>query len=304
MSIFITGASGLIGSHLCRKLVLQDYDVVGLVHHRINPALDFLLERENFNICVGDIRNEPFIERVIEHYGVKTVFHVAALLPYTTNNDLFGVNVGGTLSLLRVIRETNVKHFIYASTMGVYSDPPNYLPVDEVHPARPTTMYGVSKLASEVLCGYYRKSMAVVVLRYAGVYGMSSEKNRVVNKFIRCALSNQPLIVDGDGSHGSDFTYVEDIVQGTIGAWNREISDVYNIGSGQDSSLKELAELIIELTNSKSEILFNGCKSTRPFRFYLDIAKAKRELGYRPHLLKDGLTLYIQQWEIANGRTS
>ncbi len=300
--ILVTGSTGLIGSHLCKKLVSEGYEVVGLVHHRINSLSNALLQFGNFEMCVGDIRHGGRIDKIITDYGVKTIFHTAAQLPYSSGKDLVGVNVGGVLNLLNSGYSNKVEEFIFASSMGVYSDPPDYLPVDEVHPTRPTSMYGLTKLTGELQCGVYAEAMRVTILRYAGVYGISSEKNRAVNNFIRCALSNRPLIVDGDGSQSSDFVYVDDIVQGTYRAWKKQVEGIYNIGSGLDIKIRGLASLIVSLTNSKSELMFNGKHVGRPFRFYLDITKAKKELGYSPHRLIDGLIEYIK--EGFNGRIS
>ena len=217
-------------------------------------------------------------------------------MPYTLDNDLVGVNIHGTLYLLNTACENDVEEFIYASSMGVYSAPPSYLPVDEVHPVKPSTEYGTTKLAGEMSCETYAELMRVTILRYAGVYGTSSEKSRAVNNFIRRALSNQPLVVNGDGSQSSDFVYVDDVVEGTLMAWKKQALGVYNIGSGQDVTLKELASLIIEITNSKSKIISNKVEVDRPFRFFLDIEKAKGDLGYSPHSLRDGISCYIKEW--------
>ena len=297
--ILVTGASGLIGYHLCKRLIKEGNEVVGLIHNRINPSLHLLLDCKNFNIIRGDIRRRKTFANIFSKYDIETVFHTAAQLPYTANKDLFGVNIKGTINALDFAYENKVEEFIYASSMGVYSDPPSYLPVDENHHIIPSTEYGVTKLTGELLCRIYSESIKMTILRYAGIYGSSSEKNRAVNNFIRCALENKPLEIDGDGLQSSDFVYVDDIIQGTCLA--REKTGTYNIGSGQDTTLKELAELIIELTNSKSEIVFNGKKISRPFRFFLDISKAKRDLNYSPCSLIEGLKSYIKQWESING---
>jgi len=294
MSILVTGATGLIGHHLCKRLVSEGYQVIGLVHNRFNPLTNALFKSGNFKTYTGDIREASVPYVAIRRNKIKTVFHTAAHVPYTPNKDLVGVNVRGTLNLLNAAYLNDVEEFIYASSMSVYSSPPSYLPVDEVHPTQPSTVYGMTKLASELSCSACVDSMKVTILRYAGVYGVGSEKNRVVNKFIQCALNNQPIAIDGDGNQSSDFVYVDDVVQGIYLAWKKQVSGVYNIGSGQETTIKELAELIIELTNSKSEIVLNRNEVDRPFRFFLGIKKAKIDLGYLPHLLSEGLSLYLE----------
>ncbi len=303
MTLLVTGATGLVGSHLCTKLVSEGYRVMGLVHERPNPTIESLLKHNNFKTFTVDIRNTKAVGEIFQNDKIKTVFHTASHVPYTPcmDKDLRGVNVLGTFNLLKAAHRGQITDFIYTSSASVYSDPPSYLPVDELHPTEPSSLYGMSKLTGELACGPYAESMKVTILRYAGVYGTNSEKHRAINNFIRCAINNQPLTVDSDGEQSSDFVYVDDVIQGTYLAWAKQDSwakqnpRVYNIGSGQETTLKELAKLIIELTNSKSEIVTNGNKVDRPFRFFLDIAAAKRDLGYSPHLLRDGLLSYIRE---------
>lgn len=294
--ILVTGASGLIGSHLCKKLLSEGYQVVGLVHKRANPVLDSLLDHNNLNISQGDIREECFIQNLFEMYQINTVFHTAAHLPYTFDNDLVGVNIMGTLALLYSAYRYRVEKFIYASSMAVYSDPPCYLPINEGHPKQPSTIYGMTKRAGELSCLDFADSMAVLILRYAGIYGLGSEENRAVNKFIRATLNEEPLIVNGDGSQSSDFVYVDDVVEGTYRAWVQNVSGIYNLGSGQDATILDLAEMIKEIVGSKSEIVCNGDEIDRPFRFFLDISKAEMDFGYSPRLLKEGLMAYVAEY--------
>lgn len=295
MNILVTGATGLVGYHLCKKLVSEGYQVIGLVHNRVNPLTNALLKSRNFKTYIGDIKMASVPYVVIKRNKIKTVFHIAAHVPYTSDKDLVGVNVRGTLNLLNAAYLNGVEEFIYASSMSVYSVPPTYLPVDEVHPTQPSTVYGMTKLAGELSCGAYADSMKVTILRYAGVYGVGSEKNRVVNRFMQCALKNEPISVEGDGSQGSDFVFVDDVVQGTYLAWRKQVPSIYNIGSGQNTTILKLANQIVELTNSKSEVVLARCEIERPFKFFLDITKAKRDLGYSPHLIGEGLHLYSEE---------
>jgi len=294
MSILATGATGLVGYHLCKKLVSEGYQVIGLVHNRFNPLTNALFKSGNFKAYTGDIREASVPYVAIRRNKIKTVFHTAAHVPYTPNKDLVGVNIRGTLNLLNAAYLNGVEEFIYASSMSVYSSPPSYLPVDEIHPTQPSSVYGMTKLAGELSCSSC-DSMKVIILRFAGVYGISSEKNRVINSFIHCALNNQPLTVLGDGTQSSDFIDVDDVVQGAFLAWRKGITGIYNIGSGQETSLMELAKCIVGLTSSKSEIKTTGSAIERPFRFVLDISKAKREFGYNPVSLSNGLRAYLEK---------
>jgi len=196
--ILITGASGLIGSHLCRQLAEEDRDVVGLVHKTKNPMLSSITTE----MCA--LQDYDNLSSIFSYYLPDTVFHFAAHLPGTVNPDFIKVNVIGTSNLLDVCYHKGVKNFIYASSMSVYPTPPGYLPVDEGHPARPDDVYGKTKLIGELLCECYSKVMRTVTVRFSSVFGLG-DNSRVAYHFMQSALSGQPIQVDGDGSQSSDF---------------------------------------------------------------------------------------------------
>tara|TARA_Y100000310_G_scaffold246164_2_gene251299 strand:- start:4333 stop:5229 length:897 start_codon:yes stop_codon:yes gene_type:complete len=294
MNVLVTGAAGLVGYHLCRRLVTDGHRVIGTVHNTVNPALH-TLNPDRFKVVKCDIRDQFAVNQVIKSNRVNTVFHLAACLPYSPVKDYAGVNVQGTANLLRAAQSNRVSSFIYTSSMSVYSTPPDSLPADETCSTYPSTEYGVTKLEGEQLCTGTDVPKRIAILRLAGVYGEHSEKERVINKFIHCALTNQPLSVDGDGRHSSDFVHVGDVVLGAYLAWQKRASGVFNIGSGQETTLKALANLIISLTGSKSKIELTRGTTDRPFTFYLDITKAYTTLGYSPTSLEEGLRLYIKE---------
>lgn len=278
MTILITGASGLIGSHLYERLIKDKVKVVGLTHKK----------------C--DICNHDAVSRAIELYHPDTVFHFAAHLPSTANPDFIKVNITGTSNLLDACYRAGVKNFLYASSMSVYSTPPR-LPVDEKHPTRPDDAYGKTKLVGELLCECYSRVMKTVVVRFSSVFGLG-DNSRVAYYFMQAAVSGQAIQVDGGGGQSSDFIYVDDAVRGAILAMEKGKSgEVYNIGSGQETSVLELANLIAELVEPNVEVKLSGKPATRPFRFVADIGKARRELGYVPGSLIDGLKKYLNETE-------
>jgi len=289
VAILITGASGLIGSHLCKKLAEEDRDAVGLVHKAKNPMLSSIAAE----VC--DILDYHKLRCVIGAYRPDTVFHFAAHLPSTANPDFIGVNVIGTSNLLDVCYREGVKNFVYASSMSVYSAPPSYLPVDEAHPTRPDDVYGKTKLIGESLRGCYSNVMRAITVRFSSVFGLG-DNARVAYHFMKSAVAGQPIQVDGSGSQSSDFIYVDDAVQGAMLAMEKGKSgEVYNIGSGRETSVLELANLIAGTANPPVEVQLSGKPATRPFRFVADMSKARRELGYSPSSLVDGLRKYREE---------
>jgi nucleoside-diphosphate-sugar epimerase len=299
MTIMVTGATGFIGSHLCIELINRNHTVFALTHSGKTRKVAPILNNANFQLHTGDILDTITLQDIIKDNRVDTVFHLAAQLP--TDNDrenpmaCFNTNAGGTLNLLAAAKSGGVGTFIYASTMSVYSEPPVHLPVDEIHSTQPPTIYGVAKLTGEFCCRLYSTDMTVIVLRYGGVYGLNCRESDAVPTFLRSALKNKPLIIHGDGIQSSDFTHVDDIVEGTLLAWEKGKPEVYNIGSGEETSILELSQKIINIADSTSEIQIGKVVTERPFRFVLDIEKARKQLGYRPRPLDAGLKKYAEE---------
>lgn len=285
LTCLVTGANGLIGSHLCERLLDDGHALVRT-------------SRQN---C--DIRDPEAVNRIFSSVPapVDVVFHLAACLPHSAQQDYYESNVVGTKNLLATAREAGVKTFIYASSMSVYHSPPMYLPVPETHPVvlnlgckTDQVGYGLSKLRGELLCKRPATSDGIrtVILRFASVYGVG-DTARVTAKLMKAALENETLWVDGSGQQSSDFVYVDDAVRGILSAWELGVDkDVYNIGSGQETSIQRLAEEIVRVTRSGSKIRRSGHKPRKQYRFAADITRARKALGYDPLPLEAGLNLY------------
>ena len=302
MSILVTGATGFIGSHLCKELVRRGQPVFALSRSGRTDNIAPLLPHPEFYLYTGDIQDTDMIGNIIKNHRIKAVFHLAAKLPSENdiNNPLpcFDSNARGTLNVLDAARQYGVDKFVFASTMSVYAEPPQYLPVDESHPTHPSTIYSLAKIASELSCNLYSKDMSMIVLRYSGAYGRGERESDAIPTFITQALANKPLTVEGDGKQTSDFVHIDDIVQGTLLAWERNEPGVYNLGSGQETSVSELAWRIIKLTDSKSKIAYTDRNTERPFRFFLDITRAQKTFGYSPRSLDEGLSSYLNELNV------
>ena len=301
MTILITGASGMIGTHLCTRLVTEEYEVVALLRS-VNSQLDILENNHrNFRIAYSDIRDRQTLFATINSINPDTVFHLAAsCLPCHNDYDFNTTNIDGTVNLTGALLccQHTLCDFILASTASVYSIPTTHLPVDEQHPTQPDRAYGVSKLMSERICHINMDSVTrVPVLRLASVFGIG-DSTRVAGLFMKAAVTGEPLLVQGDGEQSSDFIYVDDAVQGLITAWRNRTGDTgtFNIGSGYPTKIIDLAKYIISVTESKSDIVLSG-ESNRPFPFWLDVTKARQELGYSPRSLLDSLEKYRERFE-------
>lgn len=301
MNVLVTGATGFIGSHLCNELIKIGYTVFGLSRSGSSQNIKSLLNQTEVHLLRGDIQDAVLLSDIIKNNNIKIIFHLAAQLPQ--GNDIndpflyFDINARGTLNLFNAAYINGVGKMIYASTMSVYSEPPKYIPVDEKHPAQPSTIYGMSKLVGELYYNIYSKLMDIVILRYGGAYGKGQPKHKVIPAFIYQALNNMPITIHGDGTQTTDFVYVKDAVQCAILALKKNKIGIYNIGGGEEISIRDAAERIINITGSKSEILLIDEDTDRPFRFVLDITKARKELGYSPHSFDEGISKYISEFD-------
>jgi Nucleoside-diphosphate-sugar epimerases len=302
LHVLVTGATGFIGLHLCQALLRSGFEVSG-ISRSVKSIPSFharLLKEVDMYHC--DISQENDLIRVFDKFRhIDGVFHLAAqnfMRDLSAVDNYFRVNFQGTLNILERCRALKIKKFIHASTYTVYGlnsglYSPNYVPVDESHTCRPCDYYDISKYLAEQLCKFYhdRFSINMSVLRYSKVYGPGLER-RAVYEMVRKALSNLPITVDADIT--DDFVYVDDVVQSSIIAYHKTSKfDVYNIGSGLDSTLYELCSKITQITNSKSKIIFRKEKKSIPGAL-LDISKARKKLNYNPLTLEKGITAYIR----------
>jgi len=204
-------------------------------------------------------------------------------------------NATGTLALLQASVDADVKKVINASSSSVYGKV-CYLPFDERHPTQPISPYGVSKLAAEHYCRVYSElyGLKTVSLRYFTVYGPRMRPDLAISIFTRHAKANEPLELFGDGTKTRDFTYIDDVVSATIAALSTG-SGVYNIGGGHQISIQKLAEAIIKVTGSSSQIIYDQPFKGDQEHTYADTKKAERELGWVPRVsLEDGLMRYYK----------
>jgi UDP-glucose 4-epimerase len=299
MNILVTGATGFIGSNLCREMVRRGLEVLALSHSGRTDKVKPLLEHEKFHLLTGDILDADMMVDIVRDNDITDIFHLAARLPDGDNladlQAFFGTNTRGTFNMLRAARRNNVASFVYASTMSVYSVPPQYLPVNESHPVSPATPYGITKLAGEFLGDMFSDHMCFTILRYGGVYGRYQYQWDVIPVFLEQALHNKPISVYGDGQQSSDFVYIDDVVNATLSAWEKSEPGVYNIGSGEETRIIDLAEKIKHITGSESDIVLSGDDTERPFRFVLDVSKSRGVLGWSPHSLDEGLAEFIKK---------
>jgi UDP-glucose 4-epimerase len=205
-------------------------------------------------------------------------------------------NVVGTVRLLEACRNAPIRRFIYSSSSAIFGEA-HELPIDEDHPLNPLSFYALSKLTAEkyVRLAASLLSIPTVSLRYFNVYGTPMEDNEytgVISIFLRRLEQRQPLVIYGDGTQVRDFVYVDDVVQANLrAACHGRSGAVYNIGTGQSTSVRELAETLMDLTSRPVPVHHAQFRAGEVRRSTADISRAKGELGFSPvHGLREGLS--------------
>jgi len=312
MRYLITGAAGFLGSALANRLAAGGDVVVGVDdlstgdQKALDPAVQF---------SRGDVNDRPKLWSMLQ--GVDCVYHLAAkvsvpesvLYPREYNH----VNVGGTVTLMEAMRDVGVRRVVFISSGTVYGNQPVQPVVEGVIP-NPRVPYAVSKIAAE----YYVKSIGnlwgieTVCLRVFNAYGPGQHippvHTPVIPSFLRQAWENGTIVVHGDGNQTRDYVYVDDVVAAMVSAATApDVNNLtINVGSGTETSIRELARLAIEVTGGHPEVVYNPRNEGGLSRLCADIHLAQERLGYEPRVsLVDGLarTLHrdISPAKIFNG---
>ena len=294
--VLVTGGAGFIGAALVDALV-EDNDVCVLDDFSTG-------ERERVHtdatVVEGDIRDDSTVATAMA--DVDIVFHQAGLVsvPASTERpvDSQSANVGGTVRLLDAARREDAR-VVVASSAAVYGHPET-VPVPEDAELSPTSPYGVDKLAVDHYTRLFADlyDLPTVALRYFNVYGPNqpdSGYSGVVSTFLEQALSGSPVTVHGDGTQTRDFVHVDDVVRANVlAAETDDVGRAFNVGSGTETSIRELAETVTGVVDTDSEVVHVDGRAGDIEHSVADLEAAKRSLGYQPQVtLADGLPTVI-----------
>lgn len=306
MSILITGGAGFIGSALAEKLLAQGQRVIIL--DNFNPYYDPTLKRANVarlkgaTVLEGDIRDQDLVGQVVRGYGVRRIAHLAALAGVRSSIDqpseYLQVNTQGTLNILEAGRHANVENIVIASTSSVYGQTPN-LPFAEQDSAdRPLAAYPASKRGAEIMAHTYHHmfGMNITVLRYFNVYGPAGRPDMMPLRLFNAAMSGEAVPIFNNGQIDRDWTYIQDIVAGSVTAIERPLGyEIINLGLGQPISLNTFIAHIEQLTGRKINRLDKSAPLSEPPITFCNNQKARRLLDFNPNTpIEDGLA---RTWE-------
>jgi UDP-glucose 4-epimerase len=307
----VTGGAGFIGSAIVDQLLAAGASEVRVVDNFVRGSrsnLAWALNHGGVNLIEGDIRDASLVNRATD--GVDYVFHQAALRITRCAEhprEAIEVLIDGTLNVLEAALAHKVKKVVAASSASVYGEP-SYLPIDESHPFNNRTMYGATKIANEQMLRALHETSGLqyVALRPFNVYGprmdVTGVYTEVLIRWLDAIETNKPALIFGDGSQSMDFVYVEDVARANLLAAQSGISDeVFNIGTGVQTSLNELCRLLLSLTGSSSQPEYREARSVANVqRRRAAVEKADRMLGFRATVsLEQGLRELIRWRESA-----
>lgn len=315
--LLVIGGAGLIGSHAVDELTKEDVKEIIIYDNFTRGKYENLSNalkdpRVKIYEAGGEILHRDILDSAMK--GVDGVFHFAALWLlhcYDFPRSAFEVNIGGTYNVLEACINNNVKRLVYSSSASVYGDAVTE-PMKEDHPYNNTNFYGATKVAGEQMCRsiYHRykgtdKHFDYVGLRYMNVYGPRQDYHgayvAVVMKILDRLDKGLPPVVYGDGSQAYDFIYVQDCGAANVCAMKSEATDsFYNVGMGIKTTIKELAELILEITGSNLKIQYEPSGPTFVKNRLGCPEKAKEEIGFEAKVhLREGIQ-HLIKWRNAH----
>ncbi len=300
--VIVTGGAGFIGSHLAEELSARSYQVTILddLSAGKRSNIDSLRDKSHIEFVQGSITDLPQLQKLFQ--GCDYIFHQAALArvlrsiedPLTVNQ----VNITGTLNVLLAARDNSVKKVVFASSSSVYGDASALPQLENMIPS-PLSPYALTKLAGEYYSTIFKQlyGLATVCLRYFNVYGPRQDPHSqyamVIPAFIDRVAHNLPPVIYGDGEQSRDFTFIQDVVQANILAAESDAEGVYNIGSGHNITINQLAEKIIKLMRKNLRPIHEKARPGDVRHTLADISRAK-SFGYRPEWsLEDGIKKLI-----------
>lgn len=305
MYVLVTGGAGFIGSNLVAKL-LQDKRIklVRVLDSLVTGSLDNIKEfttHPTFEFMEGDIRDYSTCEKACDN--IDLISHQAGLGsvprsikdPHTTND----VNITGTLNIFLAAKEKKIKRIVYAASSSTYGDHPG-LPKTEDKIGQPLSPYAVTKYVNELYANVFARiyDMELIGLRYFNIFGPKQNPDgpyaAVIPLFIQGLLENKSPIINGDGSHSRDFTYIDNAVQANILSLFTEnknaINQAYNIACGEQTSLNQLYDVLKKISGSNVNARYGPERLGDVKHSLADTSKAKKLLGYKVEVdVKEGL---------------
>ncbi|HKJ26162.1 MAG TPA: NAD-dependent epimerase/dehydratase family protein [Anaerolineales bacterium] len=301
MNFLITGAAGFLGSALANQLAREGHQVRGLDDLSTGEPQALY---EDVHFTRGDVNDRPKLWTLLQ--DVDCVYHLAARVLVAESllypREYNAVNVGGTVSLMEAMRDVGVGRVVFISSGAVYGEQ-QAQPVHESVMPQPHSPYAVSKLAAEFYVNTIGALWGIdtVILRVFNAYGpgqhMPPAHAPLIPNFLRQAIRGGTLVVHGDGHQTRDYIYVRDVVRAMVAAATAPNlnQSIINIGSGQETSVRDIAKKILPLTGNSAEILYTPRNDPGVSRLCADITQAAEKLNFHPRYdLEEGIRLTLE----------
>ena len=294
--ILVTGGAGFIGSHLVDRLIQEGNEVIVVDNLSTGKRKNINKKAQFYKMDIQSKR----IERVFRNERPLIVVHLAAQMSVRHSTDDPGfdaqVNILGTINVLEHAVRQGVRKVTFASSGGVVYGEQEIFPASESHRTEPLSPYGISKLAGEKYLAYYANATGLryVALRFANVYGPRQDSEGeagVVAIFSKQMLDGGQPIVNGTGKQTRDFIYVDDAVEAILVTLGEDVQGIFNVGTGQETTINECYGIIKSLTKCQCKELYGAAKKGEQFRSVLDVTKLREVFGWDPQItLQEGLT--------------
>ncbi len=310
-SILITGGAGFLGSHLVDQLMAERRWRIAVVDD-FNNFYEPSIKRENihphlsdpnFRCFEADIRDRSSLEKVFGETKFDCIVHLAAragVRPSLREPQLYvETNVNGTMNVLELARDRQIKQFIFGSSSSVYGVN-SKVPFSEDDPIfNPISPYAATKAAGELLCHAYAHlyDMRVLCLRFFTVYGARQRPDLAIHKFAKLISAGTPVPVFGDGTTRRDYTYIDDIIGGVRAAidYDKSTYEIINLGESRTVELRELITLLENALGRRAEIDWQPPQPGDVPQTFADITKARKLLGYDPQTqIEAGIQKFVE----------
>jgi nucleoside-diphosphate-sugar epimerase len=305
--IIVTGAAGFIGSKVSEKLLAENWEVIGI--DNLNDYYDVrikdwrlnrLKKNSHFQFYQIDIEDINGLRKIFQKHEIEAVLNLAARagVRYSMENPFvyLSTNAMGNLNLLDICREFEINKYILASTSSLYAG--QSTPFTENLPVNnPFSPYAATKKAAETMAYtyHYLYGIDVSIVRYFTVYGPAGRPDMSPFRFIKWILEGTPLTIYGDGSQERDFTYVDDIAEGTIKSLKPLRYEIINLGNNQPHKLSEMIKIIEKYTGKKASYKYESFHKADMKSTWANISKAKDLLDWQPQIgLEEGIKRTVQ----------
>lgn len=313
MNILITGGAGFIGSNLADSLLSEGHGITVIDNFNDYYAYEIKernikhnLNNPNYKLYKADLADKKALEQIFAENKFDAAVHLAGRAGVRPSidrpEDYVESNILGTVHLLELMKDHNVKKLVFASSSSVYGNCKEQIFSEDLKVTEPISQYAATKSAGEQFCYTYHKlyGMNIVCLRFFTVYGPRQRPDLAIHKFTNLISENKPIPVFGDGTTKRDYTFIDDIVSGIRAAiaYDKTPYEIINLGGGEPVSLSRMIEVIERTLGKKAIIDRKPMQKGDVDKTVADIRKAERLLGYNPQTrFTDGIAKFIAWWK-------